>query len=523
MRLLFTLGMFLIFQPVVSQSDVERIYQLNNRQYTSRYTLDPRYDRAILASRFSRDSIHELRLEDRRIYKIDLVYTAFRESMEFDQDELNKARLSKLLALNPGLAENDLISWNLVEQSGCNSSRACLDFFHGFVIYYNKLYTKEDTRAEIDSIEVRLKQLEHSLKNYDSLIEYHSTDLGCSFPESIYSNEYLTDEFKKFYECDERFRGRLSFVADLDDKGRPLGVDVVEHLYSCNPPIEETLRRILRWKSGVVIDGNKFPVTVEGSIEFPIRNGSIRFERFIIPDSLISRFHIRAKQGHCTAMEIDSVFLKVIPLIDKHVVSDVLFRNSWSVRLFVVDVTGSMYPYTADLLKWLRLASIGERKTFVFFNDGNDAPDQSKVVGNTGGIYSIHSYIYSDIKQQMYTTMRRGGGGDLAENNFEALLTGQELTGRINEAVMIADNFSFPRDEVLLKNYNGSLKIILCGTYLGINPEYLNLAAMYKFSIHTAQSDVYRLHQMRKGENILIDGFRYKLTDAGFKRDRPTN
>lgn len=521
MRFLILLLFILPTYKLAAQPGVlERIYSDAERHKTRKYSHDLRYEYKVLASRFSQDFIQALGLEDRRIYKIDLVYTEFSESPEFDQDELNLARLTKLINLNPDVAENDLISWNLVEQTGCSSSPECHDFFHGFVVYYNKLYTKEDTRAEIDSIQTSLQNLEMNIKKYDSLKEYFSTDLGCTLPEMIYSDDYVTDEFKKIYECDERFKGRLSFIADLDDKGRPLDIDVVERIYySCNAPIERTLLRILRWKSGVIIDGDKFPVTVEGSISFPIRKGSITFDRFIIPDDLVSRFHIKQKKGNCTAVEIDSVFRKIIPLIDKNVVSKVLYRNKWESSLFVVDVTGSMYPYTTDLLQWLRLASLDEAKTFVFFNDGNDAPDNSKRIGSTGGIYPIHSFIYSDIKQQMFTAMSKGGGGDLAENNFEALLAGKGSLVT-SDAVMIADNFSFPRDEILLEKYDGQLKIILCGTYLGINTEYIDLAAKHNFSLHTNRSDVYDLQLLRHGETITIDGISYIKTETGFKRVR---
>ncbi|MEQ8339036.1 MAG: hypothetical protein RIA62_16870, partial [Cyclobacteriaceae bacterium] len=177
--------------------------------------------------------------------------------------------------------------------------------------------------------------------------------------------------------------------------------------------------------------------------------------------------------------------------------------------------TGSMYPYTSDLLKWIRL-NPNEAKTYVFFNDGDDKPTQHKVIGKTGGIYHIQSSSYLDVKEMLFQSMRKGGGGDLYENNFEALLYGVNLTGNTTGAIMIADNHSFPRDHELLKGYSGNLKIILCGTERGVNTNYLNLAYHYGFSIHTLTSDLSNLQNLKPGQSIKIDQTSYVLGSNGF-------
>ena len=105
--------------------------------------------------------------------------------------------------------------------------------------------------------------------------------------------------------------------------------------------------------------------------------------------------------------------------------------------------------------------------------------------------------------------MRNGGGGDLPENNFEALMTGFNNIQPTGEIIMVADNYSFPRDEAMLARFSGKLKIILCHTEKGINTDYLNLARKHGFSLHTFGSDIVDFSQ----KQLKIDGSVYRLVE----------
>lgn len=60
----------------------------------------------------------------------------------------------------------------------------------------------------------------------------------------------------------------------------------------------------------------------------------------------------------------------------------------WNNMLVVADVTASMYPYTGQLLYWLKLHEDERRIKQFVFNDGDDKDDAVKTPGNTGGIYT---------------------------------------------------------------------------------------------------------------------------------------
>lgn len=207
----------------------------------------------------------------------------------------------------------------------------------------------------------------------------------------------------------------------------------------------------------------------------------------------------------------------------KHAVSDstilkTLERNKdWQEMLVVSDVTGSMTPYTAQLILWLKLNTKDKRaKHFTFFNDGDRKPDGRKDIGKTGGIYSISSNDYQKVAEKAIEAMKNGSGGDMQENDIEALIQGIKDCPECKNIVLIADNFAPVRDAELLKQVKRPIKIILCGTSMGINPQYLDIARATGGSIHTMETDLDNLLKKNEGEVVELDGKKYKIVKGKF-------
>lgn len=522
-RLIFLTGIISIFSVVVEAQvhHAGSIYESANHIMVEKYKFDSTYEHLVLASTFSKDEIKHLPFTDRRITRIDLVYTDYQEVSGFDQKALDIARLEKLIAINPEITVNKFFDWNVVGQTGCNTSATCKDFFHGFVIYYEPYYTKETAKAEIDSIKIELSQLNSEILELQKLLQIAYDRIPCEYPEMVYSNEYLSEKLDEIYRCDESYKARVFFDVELDYNGRPLQVNVKGNLFPCKENLAKALKYILKWKRGLVIGNQQYNVTAKGYISFPLKKESVHITSFEISRDLVEQFHMVQQHAQCVAYDIDTSYSEIIPRVEKRVVSDVLFRNNLYPDLVIVDVTGSMYPYTADLLKWIKLsAHKGKAASYVFFNDGDDKPTVQKAVGRTGGLYGVVSHNFTEVKDKMFEAMRGGGGGDLPENNFEALLYGKKEMSEAKSVVMIADNYSFPRDAALLSQYNGDLKIILCHTDKGIDTRYLDLARKYKFSLHTMESDINTLSDQQVGADFLIDGKRYRLENSGYERVR---
>jgi hypothetical protein len=198
-------------------------------------------------------------------------------------------------------------------------------------------------------------------------------------------------------------------------------------------------------------------------------------------------------------------------------VTKVFKRHNWKNSFIVVDVTGSMYPYTAQLLKWLQLTLTDKvKRQFVFFNDGDNKGDDKKVIGKTGGIYPVFSNRYDEIEKSIITAMENGSGGDLPENNIEALLESDRICSNCDSIVMIADNWAPIKDISLLKSFHKPVKVVLCGVFDKINKDYLKLARETKGSIHLIEEDIYSLSLLKEGETIKIHGVTYKLINGNF-------
>lgn len=192
-------------------------------------------------------------------------------------------------------------------------------------------------------------------------------------------------------------------------------------------------------------------------------------------------------------------------------------RMQWNNMLVVADVTASMYPYTGQLLFWLKLHEDERRiKQFVFFNDGDDKDDAVKTAGNTGGIYTTGSSVFEVVEQLVFKTMSNGNGGNIPENNIEALLKGSKACSDCSSVIMIADNASAVSDMALLNQLNKPVHIILCGVHDAINTDYLNIARSTGGSVHTAADDLQQLIDLKEGEKIIIRGKTYKIVNGKF-------
>ncbi|MBN2745844.1 MAG: hypothetical protein JXR34_03885 [Bacteroidales bacterium] len=195
------------------------------------------------------------------------------------------------------------------------------------------------------------------------------------------------------------------------------------------------------------------------------------------------------------------------------IVFKVFDRNrNWQNALVVMDWTGSMYQYGAQAVLWhtLNFETSGIRN-FVFFNDGDQTPDERKEIGKTGGVYFAQAKNLERLVNTFYLVGKRGKGGDIPENDVEALIKGMNRFEDFDELILIADNNSCMRDFRLLANLDVKVNVIVCGANGGINPQYVNLAYYTGGSIHTMEADIKHLSSFVKNKELTIDNLTYKL------------
>jgi hypothetical protein len=173
-----------------------------------------------------------------------------------------------------------------------------------------------------------------------------------------------------------------------------------------------------------------------------------------------------------------------------------------------------MYQYGAQAVLWHRLHYEKDAvKYFMFFNDGNQKKDPQKRIGNTGGIYYGKPDSIEYLLKVMKLVAKNGYGGDIPENNIEAILKAIKIFKGYDELVMVADNKAAVRDMILLNKVNVPIKIILCGLEKNqtIHPHYLEIARRTKGSIHTIEEDISGLEFLKEREAITISGIVYKV------------
>jgi len=197
-------------------------------------------------------------------------------------------------------------------------------------------------------------------------------------------------------------------------------------------------------------------------------------------------------------------------------VMDVFFRHlEWKNSLVVMDWTGSMYQFGGQAIMWhlINMQNSGI-KYFAFFNDGDATPETEKIIGETGGIYFSEAQNMEQVIKLMDSVQRRGNGGDIPENNFEAIIKAIAKFPKFDNLILIADNNACVKDFVLLDKIKVPVKVILCGYSVdrGINTHYLQLALKTKGSIHTIEDDIIDL-VIGEGKHITGKDHRGKIVD----------
>src|SRR5690606_30864239 len=132
--------------------------------------------------------------------------------------------------------------------------------------------------------------------------------------------------------------------------------------------------------------------------------------------------------------------------------------------------------------------------------------DYAKKQGQIGGIYSSSNKDFDALTDTILEAMLKGNGGDIPENDFEAILYAQKENEKANKIVWIADNFAFPRDTGLWSEVKIPMLIILCGSEHKINPKWLSLAKKTGAQISLSGAFIPRFPALNEGDVFRVRG-----------------
>nr|MBK9649789.1 energy transducer TonB [Bacteroidota bacterium] len=470
------------------------------------------------------------KIKDFAIYKVELVYTTYKESKNFDQRELNINRLKNLKKTYPEIFENILAEWSQIAIDGATTRQEGKEMFHGFIFTYRLPPSKEKTETEIGEIEKILAGIK-TKKDFEAdsimkLIKKPKKTLPVyEMPRFIGGNDLLQKyidrkiKYPKKALMDKK-QGLVKIAFKIDSRGKVVSPYLVSGIESkCNDVALDIFDKMPNWIPGKR-DGK--PVVYEFQI-------ALRFDadkNKIYCDTLKFEGASKDNKGGGKYEDISEMIAKeqeeeISDWMREQdsIVFNSLIRNNFGEALLLCDVTGSMSPYTGQTLLCIK-NNIAKNniKQIVFFNDGDNMLDYEKKMGEVGGIYITDKINIDTIIQLAYTAMRNGNGGDNPENNIEAALAGTAKYPATKSIIMIADNYATPRDMELLSQLRVPVHVILCGATHFINPNYLAIARRTKGSLHTMQHDLLNLDKMQEMETIKINGETYRLVRGKFMR-----
>jgi hypothetical protein len=480
------------------------------------------------------------------IASISLVYSRYRLSETFDQLTLNAQRMDKLYACMPGLKGNLNIQWNWVEQTGCEDPNTCKDYFHGFVI-------KLKSKAEMISSETELALMDYYTSVYEGGSDSKKMDSLIAIGKVSYCKVCDTIKMRKINR-----RNKMSSFKGWNEENKN---KLAKYLRNELKDSSSYTLELLMHKNGEIYfaDSSETPHRIKKILHLlneDLKHSPARYNGKKI-ETRISLYVSQEASG----LDIETILIPILPkgksfnldsflyqrrtdIVCDYVDSsgksiakttgiantpDLIFKvfdrnTQWKNCLIATDVTGSMYPYLAQFKVWhkLHLNINSQNNDFIFFNDGDNMPDNLKVTGQVGGLYYVHTSCFSALSSTMNMAMSSGGGGDGPENNLEAVLKGLQSNPEIKEVIMIADNNATPRDLALLYKIKVPIRLILCGAQFGINTDYLEMIRINGGSIHTMEDDLYTLSKLNNGEKIIIDGIEYEMKYGKFLKRTKT-
>ncbi len=515
----------LILSSISFGQSIESILQ-QKRQQIDRVETKPSDRITYISSNFANSQITTINLRDKvgvlAVTKVYYVYTAYKRSAGFNQMELDRQRFKQLKVLYPTLFENQLIEWEILEQTGLEIYTKGEGYFHGFILIHRPLPSEERKEKEFslvnrflndpfidiglideDPIEASLKK---ELNNNSPQIETKEAGFdggGQALYDYIQANLSTPSDVWK----DRKdFWAKFSLV--IDETGKPLMPEFKDNYSrSTKKEITSVITNMPNWNPKQ-INGQ----AVKDTIDFEWR---ISYSPQVKGMFLID--------GKPPILNHESNYAKVSPSEPNRIGTADIAESSVYQSFnkvpenenlaIVMDVTGSMANHIISASFWLN-QNVKKLPftSFTAFNDGDDKKDDEKEIGQTGGIY--FTAFFTEFNNSILTAMQKGNGGDYPENDIEAILYAERKDVKATGVLLVADNFSAVKDIELLKKVNLPVNVMPCGLTGSIHQNYLDIAFKTKGKIYY-KGQVIDFQSLSKGDVFKIRKTDYLFTGRG--------
>ncbi|MEO7523242.1 MAG: hypothetical protein ABIT58_04070 [Ferruginibacter sp.] len=406
-------------------------------------------------------------------------------------EALNKRRIASFLARFPFVNAGSLSQVNFFRQTDGAAKEAAQTMFHGLVVRYRPIQSAAAMKDDIDDLDEIITSIER-----DTSIQVKKTPSQADKDSILLMVKLKRGHLRKR-------NGPAKY------ESKPYDVSATGYDRTFRSPYDS----MLTMSPKTALNRGLISKAVYKSYDW---TPWVTFYYHEAGDTIIN---IR-KPGLIRNITVSDTLRKAVPVyaVPDSTLLKIFARNRWKKFTSVEDVTVSMCPYTAQLLLWLKIHTLDSvTKCFVFFNDGNEKPDDEKITGSTGGIYYRNCNSFDQVKKLLRETMQKGSGGDRAENDIEALLVGEKEFPANDFQVLIADNMADIRDKSLIKQLSKPVRVVLCGANAyNVNVDYLNLARETNGSLHLLDQDLYDLASLHDGQILKIGFKEYKIVEGAF-------
>ncbi len=529
----------LFLQTTFAQNDarIEEILSAN-RTETEKLEAVSSNSVTLLPSHFAEDAItfreSVEKLKELTIIKMYYVHTTYRQSARFNQKKLDRHRFQQLNALFPEVIGNPAIEWEIVSQTGCESPEMGKSYFHGFIVIHRPIQTEKDRLAEIKRLEDYMKNptdvfvtekldvIEDQLKSSSSGAEttiIPDQDAryadGANAMLSYLKRELRTDEIA-LKRDDQWVKTHLK----VDEHGVLSGLtfeeDYPERIKSS---VENAILKMPNWEPAY---RDSVPVNSELDLELRVSYSPSVNGMYLINGDRPTLEQAKLEEKPKDLMELysgatpEEIFMKQAPVYKGLEIMDRTERCA-----LVMDVTGSMSQHVASMIRWIGIHQDSLNFTsFTFFNDGDGKPSRKKRIGSTGGVYN--TFNVKEIENLVTETMRKGGGGERAESDIEALIFSQDKDTFSTSILLIADNYSEVRDIELLSSVSKPINLLICSIRGAVRTDYLSIAKNTGGKL-LFNGEIIRLSHLQRGDVLAVGSYQYDYNGKSFtlrKRDQ---
>jgi hypothetical protein len=409
-------------------------------------------------------------LQNADILSINLIFTDYPSSL--DLKPLNRSRFIQLNKYLPNATLNMNTQWLVIRQMNGYDKNSAKDMFHGFVINYRLPIADKERKQEIDY--VKFVTPDPIPEPEEEVVEKIPAK-----KEKVRHWDVIRNGETKYNILLDRFIKKISTTKQKVD----------EEFLKRDTIVVLTRKDALRFK---LINGKEQ--------ELDNKKDTLYFLLDALPKKVE---HIPPRVKPKVVLKKDSTFFNIVG------------RNQFKNMLVVADVTTSMNQYNAQIVQWIAMQTNQQNlKALVCFNDGDGKQTEHKIIGATGGIYGEVFSSPTQIGDLIVNIMHKGTGGDIAENNCEALIKAISMFNNYEDVVLIADSWSPVRDIELLPQITKPIKIIVCGNDLGPHPDYVSIAYFTNGSLHFIDGDVTNFSLLKENKIMNIKGTNYILKNG---------